>query len=155
MKMVVAYIKPRMFAAVTLALQDIEGLTGASVGDVRGFGRGRAKNAPDRRQRDLVDYMPRIRIEVACADALATEVVETVERAAHSGAASALDRTMSQRHRARRNLAFISLLKRLCARRHHQTEETFAAGLASAGLIAAACVWDLALRFPCSRVHRC
>jgi nitrogen regulatory protein PII len=85
MKMVVAYIKPRMFAAVTLALQDIEGLSGASVGDVRGFGRGRAKNAPDRRQRDLVDYMPRIRIEVACADALATEVVETVERAAHTG----------------------------------------------------------------------
>ena len=85
MKMVVAYVKPRMFAEVTLALQDIEGLSGASVGDVRGFGRGRAKNAPDRRQRDLVYYMPRIRVEVACEDTLAKEVVERIERAAHTG----------------------------------------------------------------------
>lgn len=85
MKMVVAYVKPRMFAEVTLALQDIEGLSGVSVGDVRGFGRGRAKDAPDRRQRDLVYYMPTIRIEVACDDAVAKLVVETVERAAHTG----------------------------------------------------------------------
>ena len=85
MKMIVAYVKPRMFSAVTLALQDIDELSGASVGDVRGYGRGRAKNAPDREQRDLVAYMPRIRIEVACDDALVSRVVQTIEVAAHTG----------------------------------------------------------------------
>lgn len=85
MKMIVAYVKPHRFAAVTLALHEVQGLTGASAGDVRGFGRGRARNAPDREQRDLLDYLPRVRVEVACDDGLVEQVVETIERAAHTG----------------------------------------------------------------------
>ena len=85
MKMIVAYIKPRMLPKVVLALQDIEGLSGASIGQVEGFGRGRAKDAPDRVQRDLMPYVPRVRIEVACNDTLAPRVVDTIARTAHTG----------------------------------------------------------------------
>ena len=85
MKMIVAFVKPHRFAAVSLALHEVEGLGGASAGDVRSFRRGRAKSAPDRRQQDLVDFVPSVRIEVACDDGLTEQVVETIERAAHTG----------------------------------------------------------------------
>ena len=85
MKMIVAYIKPRMLPEVVLALQEIEGLSGASIGQVEGFGRGRAKDASDRVQRDLMPYVPRVRIEVACNDTLASRVVDTIDRTAHTG----------------------------------------------------------------------
>ena len=51
MKEIKAYIKPHMLSKVTRALQKIEGLTGMSVTDVQGFGRGRAKGAPRDRRR--------------------------------------------------------------------------------------------------------
>ncbi|MCB2141475.1 P-II family nitrogen regulator [bacterium] len=85
MKMVIAYIKPHKVSAVTTALHTLEDLSGMSVGDVRGFGRGRARNAPHRVVEDLVDYVPHARIEVACHDEITDQVVETIEIAAHTG----------------------------------------------------------------------
>lgn len=43
-----AYIQPHKLSEVTLALHKVEGLTGMSVGNVRGFGRGRARDARHR-----------------------------------------------------------------------------------------------------------
>lgn len=85
MKLIIAFIKPHKLSEVTLALHEIEGLTGASISDVRGFGRGRAKNAPDRVQTDLIDFMPRIRLEMVCPDSLVEQVVSTIEKNAHTG----------------------------------------------------------------------
>lgn len=85
MKMVIAYIKPHKLSAVTTALHKLEDLSGMSVGDVRGFGRGRAKDAPHRVVEDLVDYVPHARIEVACHDTIAEQVIEAIENAAHTG----------------------------------------------------------------------
>jgi nitrogen regulatory protein P-II 1 len=85
MKEVRAYIKPHRLSAVTLALHEIEGLTGLSVSDVRGCGRGRAKNSPRRFVEDLCDFIPGVRIEIICEDALVDEIVETVQREAHTG----------------------------------------------------------------------
>ena len=45
MKEIKAYIKPHKLTQVTLALHKVEGLTGLSVVDAHGFGRGRAKDA--------------------------------------------------------------------------------------------------------------
>lgn len=44
MEMVIAFIKPHKFDDVMLALHKIDGLTGASASDVRGFGRDRPKS---------------------------------------------------------------------------------------------------------------
>ena len=45
MKEVKAYIKPHKLSDVTLALQKLKGLTGMSVVDMRGFGRGRGEKS--------------------------------------------------------------------------------------------------------------
>ena len=84
MKEIKAYIKPHMLSKVTRALQKVEGLTGMSVVDVRGFGRGRAKGAP-RGEDDLLDYSLRMKIEIFCKDENVEEIVSLIERTAHTG----------------------------------------------------------------------
>ena len=85
MKQIQAYIKPHKLSAVTRALHHVVGMTGVSVLDVRGFGRGRAKDAPQRITEDLVDYLPYVKIETVCPDALVDEIFETIRREAHTG----------------------------------------------------------------------
>ena len=70
---------------MTLALHQVEGLTGMSVTDVRGFGRGRAKGAPQRIVDDLVEYMPRVKLEIFCHDELVEQVIAAIEKTAHTG----------------------------------------------------------------------
>jgi nitrogen regulatory protein PII len=84
MKEIKAYIKPHMLSKVTRALQKVEGLTGMSVTDVRGFGRGRAKGAP-RGEDDLLDYSLRMKIEIFCKDGNVEEIVSLIERTAYTG----------------------------------------------------------------------
>jgi nitrogen regulatory protein P-II 1 len=87
MKQIVAYIRPNKLAAVTLALQSIEGLPGMSFSDVRGFGRDRIPQSDPHIVRDLVDYTPYVRVEVFCSQELAYEVRCRIEQAAHTGGA--------------------------------------------------------------------
>ena len=85
MKEIKAYIKPHMLSKVTRALQKIEGLTGMSVNDVQGFGRGRAKGAPRGTDEDLLDYSLRMKIEIFCKDEYGDEIVSLIEKTAHTG----------------------------------------------------------------------
>ena len=85
MKMITAFIKPHKLMDVTDALHGVEGLSGGSVSDVRGFGRGRAREAPDRVRYETLDYVPRVRVEVACPDELIDRVVTVIETASHTG----------------------------------------------------------------------
>jgi len=85
MKEIKAYIKHHKLSAVTLALHKLTGLTGMSVVDVRGFGRGKAKDAPYRIVEDLVDYVPHVKIEIVCRDELVEEIVSAIEKTAHTG----------------------------------------------------------------------
>lgn len=85
MKEIKAYIKSHKLSEVTIALHKVEGLTGMSVVDVRGFGRGRAKDSPERIVEDLVDYVPCVRLEVICRDDLVERIVTTIEQTAHTG----------------------------------------------------------------------
>jgi nitrogen regulatory protein PII len=85
MKEIKAYIKPLKLSEVTLALHKVKDLTGLTVVDARGFGRGRATDSPQRMVQDLVDYLPCVRIEIICRDDLVEEIVSTIERAAHTG----------------------------------------------------------------------
>src|SRR3546814_7333845 len=45
MKMIVAFIKPHLVVDVVLALQNVEGLTGLSLSEIHGFGRGRDRKS--------------------------------------------------------------------------------------------------------------
>ena len=85
MKEIKAYIKPHKLSDVTLALHHVEGLTGMSVSDVKGYGRGRAKDSPHSVREDLVDYIPHVKIEIVCHDELVDEIVKTIRQAAHTG----------------------------------------------------------------------
>ena len=85
MKEIKAYFKPHMLSKVTRALQKVEGVTGMSVIDVRGFGRGRAQGAPSRADEDLLDYSRRMKIEIFCKDEKAEEIVSMIEKTAHTG----------------------------------------------------------------------
>ena len=85
MKEVKAYFKPHKLSTVARELQKVEGLTGMSVTDVRGFGRGKAKDAPQRIVDDLVDYVSNVKIELFCRDELVERIVSAIEKAAHTG----------------------------------------------------------------------
>jgi nitrogen regulatory protein P-II 1 len=85
MKHIIAYIKPHKLSKVTLALHKIDDLTGMSVLDIRGFGRTKAKDEPHRIVEDLVDYVPHVKIELFCKDALMEKIVDTIKTVAHTG----------------------------------------------------------------------
>ena len=68
-----------------MALHNVDGLTGMSVVDVRGFGRSRAKDAPHRIVEGPVDYVPHVKIEIVCKDELADEIITVIEENAHTG----------------------------------------------------------------------
>jgi nitrogen regulatory protein P-II 1 len=86
MKQIIAFIKPHMLSNVTAALKNAAGLTGMSVSEVQGFGRGKGGNAAARISEDLVNYYaPRVRIEMFCSDEFAEEIISLVEKIAHTG----------------------------------------------------------------------
>ena len=85
MKEIKAYIKPHKLSEVTLALHKIPELSGMSVIDVRGYGRHRAENYPEKGVKGLRDYVPHVKIEVVCADDLVDTVIATIEKTAYTG----------------------------------------------------------------------
>lgn len=80
MKVVIAYIKSHKLPEVTLALRQIKDLTGASVSDVRGFGRQSTDQSAE-----AEDYVPITRLEIFCSNAISKTVVSAIEKAAHTG----------------------------------------------------------------------
>lgn len=85
MKEIKAIIRTSKFWDVTVELQRIEGLPGVTVSEIKGFGKSRAKNAKDKIVYEMVDLIPRIKLEVVVKDEQANEVVDVIQRAAHTG----------------------------------------------------------------------
>jgi len=85
MKQVVAFIKPHLLSRVAMALRDIPGLTGLSIGKGQGFGRGRARGAAHRIVEDQMSYIPHARLEVFCSDERLEPVVSCIAAEAHTG----------------------------------------------------------------------
>ncbi len=76
MKEIKAFIKPHKLDSVIAALRHLSGLTGVSVSDVRGFGRGLGEKS---------GFEPHIRIELASGDELVEEFIGAIQVAAHTG----------------------------------------------------------------------
>jgi len=85
MKEIKAYIKPHMLSNVVMELSNIEGLTGLTITKVQGFGRSRAKGVRHKNAEDLIDYVPHVKLEIVCNDALVDEIISVIEKTAHTG----------------------------------------------------------------------
>lgn len=85
MKEIKAIIQPFMLSKVVEALKDIEGLPGVTVSDVRGFGRARAVGSPNAVVDGNVEYVRKSKVEVVVPDELADQVIQTIQKHAHTG----------------------------------------------------------------------
>jgi nitrogen regulatory protein P-II 2 len=84
MKLIIAYIKPFKLDEVKADLRAI-GVSGMSVGEIRGFGRQSGQTEVYRGAEYQVDFVPKVRIEVAVDDEVAPRAVEAIESAAKTG----------------------------------------------------------------------
>jgi len=84
MKLVAAIIKPFKLDDVREALSDI-GVTGITVAEVKGFGRQKGHTELYRGAEYVVDFLPKIKIEIAVDDAQLDPVIEAITVAAKTG----------------------------------------------------------------------
>jgi len=84
MKLITAIVKPFKLDDVKEALGEV-GVQGITVTEVKGFGRQRGHTETYRGAEYIVDFLPKMKIEVVVPDALVPRVVEAVEKAARTG----------------------------------------------------------------------
>ena len=84
MKLVAAIIKPFKLDDVRESLSDI-GVTGITVTEVKGFGRQKGHTELYRGAEYVVDFLPKIKVEIAIDDAQLDTVIEAISTAAKTG----------------------------------------------------------------------
>ena len=84
MKLITAVIKPFKLDDVREALSEV-GAQGITVTEVKGFGRQKGHTELYRGAEYVVDFLPKIKIEVGVTDDLAERVIEAITRAANTG----------------------------------------------------------------------
>jgi nitrogen regulatory protein P-II 2 len=84
MKIITAVIKPFKLDDVREALSNL-GVTGVTVSDVKGFGRQKGHTETYRGAEYVVDFLPKVKVEVAVDDSKVDQVIEEVKKAANTG----------------------------------------------------------------------
>ncbi len=84
MKLIMAIIKPFKLDEVREALTGI-GVEGLTVSEVKGFGRQKGHTEIYRGAEYTINFVPKIKIEVAINDGLAEQAVETIQKTANTG----------------------------------------------------------------------
>ena len=84
MKKIEAVVKPFKLEDVKAALNGL-GVAGMTVAEVKGFGRQKGHTEIYRGSEYVVDFLPKIKIEVVLADSLAGPAVEAIVKAAKTG----------------------------------------------------------------------
>ena len=84
MKLIIAIIKPFKLEEVKESLSSI-GIEGMTVTEVKGFGRQKGHTELYRGAEYVVDFLPKVKIEVAVADDLTERAIEAIETAARTG----------------------------------------------------------------------
>jgi nitrogen regulatory protein P-II 1 len=84
MKLVIAIIKPFKLEEVKEALTAIE-VEGMTVTEVKGFGRQKGHTEIYRGSEYTVDFLPKVKIEIAVSDDILDKVVSTIAKAAKTG----------------------------------------------------------------------
>jgi len=84
MKLIIAVIKPFKLDDVREALTPL-GVQGLTVSEVKGFGRQKGQTEIYRGAEYHVNFLPKVKIEVAVSEDLAEQVVEAIMKSAHTG----------------------------------------------------------------------
>jgi len=84
MKLVSAIIKPFKLDDVREALSEI-GVQGITVTEVKGFGRQKGHTELYRGAEYVVDFLPKVKLEIAINDDLIEQVIEAISKAANTG----------------------------------------------------------------------
>ena len=84
MKLVTAIIKPFKLDDVREALSEI-GVQGVTVTEVKGFGRQKGHTELYRGAEYVVDFLPKVKIEVAVGESLFEQTIEAITKAANTG----------------------------------------------------------------------
>ena len=84
MKQIVAVIKPFKLDDVREGLAEV-GVQGMTVSEVKGFGRQKGHTELYRGAEYVVDFLPKVRMEVVVADELVEQVIDAIGKAARTG----------------------------------------------------------------------
>ncbi len=84
MKKIEAIIKPFKLDEVKEALQEV-GLQGITVTEAKGFGRQKGHTELYRGAEYVVDFLPKVKVELVVSDELAEQAVEAIRKAAQTG----------------------------------------------------------------------
>ena len=84
MKLITAIIKPFKMDDVREALSDI-GVAGVTATEVKGFGRQKGHTELYRGAEYVVDFLPKVKLEIAVADDMVDKAVSTIVNAANTG----------------------------------------------------------------------
>lgn len=84
MKLITAVIKPFKLDDVREALSEI-GVQGITATEVKGFGRQKGHTELYRGAEYVVDFLPKVKLEIAVDDVLAEQVIDTIVRVANTG----------------------------------------------------------------------
>ena len=85
MKEIKAMIQPFMLSKVVDALHKIAGFPGLTVTKVQGFGREKGMGSAHRIVEDLIEYVPKVKLEIIVQDGMLDVVVKTIQEHAHTG----------------------------------------------------------------------
>lgn len=84
MKLITAVVKPFKLDDVRTALSEV-GVQGMTVTEVKGFGRQKGHTELYRGAEYVVDFLPKVKIELAVDDAIVEQAVEAITKAAQTG----------------------------------------------------------------------
>lgn len=84
MKLITAVIKPFRLDDVRNALSEV-GVQGMTVTEVKGFGRQKGHTELYRGAEYVVDFLPKVKLEMALADEMVDQAVEAISKAAQTG----------------------------------------------------------------------
>jgi len=84
MKLISAIIKPFKLDDVRAALSEI-GVSGMTVTEVKGFGRTGGKKEVYRGSAYVVDFVPKVKVDVVVPDNLVNDVIDAIEKSAKTG----------------------------------------------------------------------
>ena len=84
MKQITAIVKPFKLEEVREGLAEC-GVTGLTVTEVKGFGRQKGHTELYRGAEYVIDFLPKVKIEVVMEDALVDRAIEAIQQAAHTG----------------------------------------------------------------------
>ncbi len=84
MKLITAIIKPFKLDDVRQALADV-GVQGVTVTEVKGFGRQKGHTELYRGAEYVVDFLPKVKLEIAVSDSMLDSVVESITKTASTG----------------------------------------------------------------------